>query len=78
MPLYSMRNTETGEEFEISLSMKEREEYLEENKHMKQIFNKFPAFIDPVKLGVRKHDAGFKEVLSKVKENHKYSTVDVK
>ena len=73
-----MRNTETGEEYEVNMSNTEREEYLEAFPHIKQIFTKFPSMIDPVRVGVRKHDSGFKEVLQKVKENHKYSTVDVK
>lgn len=78
MPLYSMRNNDTGEITEMSLTMKEREEYLEENPNMQQIFTKAPALGDSVRLGIRKHDSGFKEILQKVKENHKYSTVDVK
>lgn len=75
MPLYSMENTITGEVFEISLSMAERETYLEENPHMKQIFNKFPGIVDFVRIGVKKPDRGFDEVLSKAKNAHKYSTV---
>ena len=70
-----MENTITGEVFEISLSMAERETYLEENPHMKQIFNKFPGIVDSVRIGVKKPDRGFDEVLSKAKNAHKYSTV---
>lgn len=77
MPVYSMRNTDTGEEFEINIPYIELEDYLKDNTNVKQIFNKFPGYGDPVRLGVRKHDSGFNEVLQKAKENHKYSTVNV-
>jgi hypothetical protein len=30
-----------------------------------------PSIMDPVKLGVKKPDSGFKEVMSKIKEKHK-------
>lgn len=78
MPTYSMRNNETGEEFEISLSMTEREVYLEENKHIVQIFTTFPGIVDSVRIGIRKPDASFRDVLSKAKNAHKYSTIDLK
>lgn len=73
-----MRNTDTCEEFEINLPYSELDKFLEDNVNIKQIFNKFPGYGDPIRLGVRKNDEGFKEVLGKVKENHKYSTIDVR
>lgn len=75
MPIYSMENTETGDVFEITLSMAEREVYLENNPHIKQVFNKFPGVVDSVRIGIKKPDRGFDEVLSKAKNAHKYSTV---
>ena len=72
-----MENTETGEKFEITMSMSEREKYLEDNPHMKQIFTKAPAYAgDNVRLTGPKPDGGFKEVLSHIKSKHKYSTID--
>lgn len=78
MPIYSMRNTNTGEEFEVNIPYSELKNYLENNDNIVQVFNKFPGMVDPVRIGIRKHDSGFKEVLQKVKSNHKYSTVDVR
>ncbi len=72
-----MRNTETGEEFEVNMPYKELDNYFTENPSVKQVFNKFPATGDSVRLGLRKHDEGFKEVLQKAKSAHKYSTVNV-
>lgn len=78
MPIYSMKDTSTGEEFEVNIPYRELKDYLENNDNIVQVFNKFPGMVDSVRIGVRKHDSGFKEVLQKVKENHKHSNVDVK
>ena len=78
MPIYSMRNIATGEDFEVNIPYSELKDYLESEDNIVQIFNKFPGMADPVRIGITKHDSGFKEVLEKVKSNHKYSTVDVR
>lgn len=77
MPIYSMRNTETGEEFEIVMSMAERVVYLEENTHINQIITKAPSYPgDSTRLNGPKPSESFKEVLSHIKSKHKYSTID--
>lgn len=77
MPIYSMENTETKEIFEITLSIKEREEYLSSNPHIKQIFTKPPLYAgDSIRLNGPKATGGFKEVLQNVKSHHKHSTID--
>lgn len=78
MPTYDMRNTLTEEEFEIRLSMAEREAYLRDNPHIQQIFKKFPALGDSVRLGVKKPDRAFNDVLLKAKGAHKHSTVNTR
>ena len=75
MPTYSFKNIETNEEFERILSMSERETYLEENPHVKQTIKKAPALGDSVRLGLRKPDQGFREVLQKAKV-HKHNTIN--
>ena len=75
MPIYSMRNNETLEEFEVTLKYSELEEYLKENPHIQQIFTKFPGMGDPVRLGLRKPDQGFRDVLKKAKI-HKHNTIN--
>jgi hypothetical protein len=75
MPIYSMRNNETLEEFEVTLKYSELGEYLKENPHIQQIFTKFPGMGDPVRLGVRKPDDGFRDVLKKAKI-HKHNTIN--
>lgn len=76
MPLYSMRNNTTQEEFEVSLKYSELEQYLTDNKDIQQIFNKFPGFGDPVRLGLRKPDDGFRDVLRNVRHHHKKDSIN--
>jgi hypothetical protein len=70
MPIYSFENKETNEQFDLTLSMSERETYLESHPHIKQIFTKFPGIGDPVRLGLRKPDDNFRDVLRNVKAHH--------
>jgi len=76
MPIYSMCNIETQEEFEVVLKYSELEQYLKDNTHIKQIFNKFPGFGDPVRLGIRKPDDGFRDVLRNVRHHHKKDSIN--
>lgn len=78
MPIYSMKNLETQEEFEINLKYSDLEQYLKDNPDIKQIFTKFPGMVDPVRIGVRKTDEGFKDALREVRAHHKHNTIDVR
>lgn len=77
MPLYDFVNENTGETFQKFLSMKERDEYLTENPHIKQKLSA-PSFGDSVRLGFRKIDDGFNDVLLKAKNAHRGSTINTK
>jgi hypothetical protein len=76
MPIYSIRNNETKEEYEVTVKLSELEVYLKDNPHLQQIFNKFPGIGDSVRLGIRRPDDNFRDVLKKAKSAHKYSTVN--
>lgn len=76
MPVYSIRNNQTQEEFEVTMKYSELAEYLQQNPDFQQIFTKFPGVVDPVRVGVRKTDNSFRDVLSKAKTAHKHSTID--
>ena len=65
MPLYSFRNTETGEAHDKLMTWNDREQYLSENPKLEVIIGA-PAMGDSVRLGIRKPDEGFREVLSKI------------
>jgi hypothetical protein len=68
MPLYEFRNRETNEVIEKFMSMSSREEYLKENPEMEVVISGGSAFIDPVRMGIRRPDQGFKEVLQRIHE----------
>ena len=73
MPTYDFVNNETGEEYEMFMSMSEREKYLQDNPHIQQVIGA-TATVGGVSITGKVPD-GFKEVLSKVSENHKSSAV---
>jgi hypothetical protein len=66
MPTYSFRNKETGEVTEQFMSISAREEYLKENPHLESMITGAPMVCDPVRVGARKMDGGFREVLQKI------------
>jgi hypothetical protein len=73
MPLYDFLNTQTGEVEELMLSLSQREQFLKDNPHMQQVLGA-TATVSGVSITGKVPD-GFKEVLAKVSENHKQSSV---
>ena len=65
MPTYTFRNKTTGEVFDKLMSFSSREEYLADNPELEVVMGA-PAMGDSVRLGVRRNDDGFREVLSKI------------
>jgi predicted nucleic acid-binding Zn ribbon protein len=76
MPTYNFKDTETNEEFEMMMKWSERELFLAENPHIEPIMTA-PAIVSGVSITGKVPD-GFKEVLSKVSENHKGSNLSEK
>ena len=73
MPTYNFINTETGEEFESFMRISEREEFLNANPHIQPVMTA-PAIVSGVSSSTQNRvPDGFKEVLSKVAENHRGS-----
>lgn len=56
--------------------MSVREEYLKDNPQLESILLGAPSIGDPIRLGIRKPDNGFREVLSKAKEAHPLGNVN--
>lgn len=74
MPLYSFENTDTGEQFDLSMKMAELDTYLAENKNIRQIFTQLNIG-DSVRLGIKKPPSDFsKYVLGRVKETNPLGT----
>lgn len=75
MPTYTFRNNDTGEEIEELMSIAEMEQFLRKNKNFQQVL--FPVGIaDPTRLGLRKPDSNFRDVLKNIKSKHRRSTVN--
>lgn len=70
MPTYTFVNTETGEQFTEIMSMQEREEFLRANPAIQQQIVSAPSLGDPIRLGLRKPDDGFRDRLKEIKRAH--------
>ncbi len=67
MPTYKFKNTDTEEEFQEFMSMKERETFLSDNPHIEPMLTTAALVGDHV---VKKMDGGMKEVFSRISESH--------
>lgn len=77
MPTYTFINKETGETFEKFMKISAYEQYKIDNPHIERFItpNDCPGFGCPVRLGVTKTDAGWKELMSKVAETQPKSNL---
>lgn len=68
MPLYDFLDTKTNEIFEKRMSIADKEQYMKKNPHIQSYLGNMAGIpvIDPVRLGVRRTDAGWKEVMNKI------------
>lgn len=69
MPSYTFRNKETNEVWVDSMSIDQKQEYLNNNKDIEQVLVPV-AFGDSVRMGVRKPDSNFRDVLKEIKKHH--------
>jgi hypothetical protein len=67
MANYTFYDTKTNKEFDISMPISELDTYIENNPHLQQVLSA-PAIADPTRLGLRKPDGGFRDVLKRVKK----------
>ena len=67
MPTYTYRNINTGEVFDKMMKIADREQFLLDNPDLESIIGA-PAMGDSVRLGIRRPDNGFREVLSKISD----------
>lgn len=65
MPTYTFRNKNSGEVFDKLMSWNDRQDYLTQNPDLEVVMGS-PAMGDSVRLGIRRTDDGFREVLSKI------------
>lgn len=67
MANYTFYNTNTKKEFDIDMPISELDSYKANNPHLEQLIKTAPAIADPTRLGIKKPDAGFRDVLKKIK-----------
>ena len=67
MPTYPLINKKTGEKQELSMTMKEYDQWRDENPDWDKDWT---AGVGGVTYGQPKTDDGFKEVMSKVQQEH--------
>lgn len=70
MPHYTFMNTETGEVFNVVMSMSDRDQYVIDNPHMQQQICSAPSIGDSIRLGLKKPDSGFRDRLKEIKKQH--------
>lgn len=68
MPVYSFEHSETGEEFSLTMSYDDLQQFLTENPEVNQTFRM--NLVDPVGIGVSKPPSDFmKGVIGRIKES---------
>jgi hypothetical protein len=68
MAIYEFKNTETDEVYEKQMTIADMEQYLKDNPTHIRHHSSAASMGDPVRLGLRKQDNGFREVLQKISE----------
>lgn len=67
MPTYSYINTETKEEFELSMTISEMEKYENDNPSIQRVYQKI-GVVDPVNIGVTRPPSDFqRNILGRIK-----------
>ena len=68
MPTYTFENTKTGKVYDEYMSISERETYLEQNPHIKQLINKINIVSG---TGGMKNDSVGKKLIKNSRSTHK-------
>lgn len=76
MPNYTFRNNETNEVYDITMSISERDKYVQDNPSHTQIITGAPSIGDAARLGLKRPDDGFRDVLKNVKSHHKRNNIN--
>jgi hypothetical protein len=67
MPTYNFKDTNTDEVIQKFIKLNELDTFRKENPNLQPVLSS-PALCDPVRVGIRKMDSGFKQVLQKIDE----------
>ena len=70
MPIYTFENKKTGKVYDDMMSIAEKEEFLEKNKHIKQKLTTINISSGVRGMGNMKNDGGWKDNLSRIADAH--------
>lgn len=68
MPSYSVLNKTTGETTVEVMSYAQLEKHLKKHPHLEQVITHAPALGDPIRMGQRKPEQGFRDLLKDIKK----------
>ncbi len=75
MPIYTVRNNLTGEVKDVTMKIAARDQYLLDNPDCEFIITQAPSIGDSVRLGIKRPDGAWKEVLQKIDSRTPGSTL---
>jgi hypothetical protein len=67
MPIYSFRNKDTEEEFDLSMGMSDLDKYLKKNKNIEHVLKPI-ALSSHANISGKKPDAAFRDRLKEIKK----------
>jgi len=71
MPNYTFEDTNTGDVYEMTMRISERDEFVKDNPHMRQLITGAPSIVGGVGgMGRMKNDGGWQENMSRIAEAH--------
>ena len=68
MPNYTFEDTNTGDVYEMWMKISERDEFVKDNPHMKQLITGAPMMVSST--GGMKNDDGWKENMQRIAAAH--------
>ena len=74
MPIYQYKNEKTGEVSDKFMSISDMEQFEIDNPHMKKMIQPV-AFGDAMRMGVRKTDDSFNDLMKNIKKHNAGSTI---
>jgi len=77
MPIYQYKNEETGEVSDKFMSIADMEQFEIDNPHMKKMIQPV-AFGDSARLGIRKTDDNFNDLMKTIKKGNPGSDINTR
>lgn len=75
MPVYTFNKIGTDEQWTETMSISERDSFLENNPDVRQLIVSAPSFASAERLGLKKADSEFRSMLKYIKKRNPGSTI---